>query len=163
MLKSHDSTYSTAHKKLATVKLGDAIATVATPIARALNMPCIDPVTNQLRPESTCAKTKQALNEGRYLDAFNQRFFSRKNGQQQNKETNQMADVTDEVPFQIVLVLNAKNVEDALARFRTEGITKSVNPIPQPQQVPGRVVTGGFQQSTTAAVPALPTTPPTTS
>ncbi len=57
--------------------LGDKIARVATPIARVLNLPCIDPVTNELRPESTCAKTKQALNEGRYTDAFYDRFFRR--------------------------------------------------------------------------------------
>lgn len=44
------------------MKLGDAIATVATPIARALQMPCIDPVTNQLRLDSGCAQRKEALN-----------------------------------------------------------------------------------------------------
>lgn len=42
--------------------LGDAIAAIATPIARALHLPCIDPATQQLRPESPCAKRKAALN-----------------------------------------------------------------------------------------------------
>lgn len=42
--------------------LGDLIAKVATPIARALHLPCIDPATKQLRPESPCAKRKARLN-----------------------------------------------------------------------------------------------------
>lgn len=43
--------------------LGDAIASVATPIARALHLPCIDPITNELRSESPCAKKKARLNK----------------------------------------------------------------------------------------------------
>lgn len=42
--------------------LGDAVAAVATPIARALRLPCIDPATKQLRPESGCTKRKARLN-----------------------------------------------------------------------------------------------------
>ena len=42
--------------------LGDLVAAVATPLARALRLPCIDPATQQLRPESGCAKRKAALN-----------------------------------------------------------------------------------------------------
>ncbi len=42
--------------------LGDVVASVATPIARILRLPCIDPATQQLRPESECAKHKAALN-----------------------------------------------------------------------------------------------------
>lgn len=42
--------------------LGDLVASVATPIARALGLPCIDPATKQLRPESKCAQRKAALN-----------------------------------------------------------------------------------------------------
>lgn len=42
--------------------LGDAVAAVATPIARALKLSCIDPATKQLRPESGCAQRKAALN-----------------------------------------------------------------------------------------------------
>lgn len=45
-----------------TIGLGDAVAAVATPIARALRLPCIDPATKQLRPESGCAKRKARLN-----------------------------------------------------------------------------------------------------
>jgi len=44
------------------IKLGDTVARVATPIARALRLPCIDPATQHLRPESGCAKRKAALN-----------------------------------------------------------------------------------------------------
>jgi hypothetical protein len=42
--------------------LGDLVAAVATPIARAFGMSCIDPATSQLRPESKCAERKAALN-----------------------------------------------------------------------------------------------------
>jgi hypothetical protein len=42
--------------------VGDAVAFIATPIARVLHMPCIDPATKQLRPESGCAKRKAAWN-----------------------------------------------------------------------------------------------------
>lgn len=45
-----------------TTGLGDLIGKAATPIARALGMPCVDPETRQLRPESPCAKRKAALN-----------------------------------------------------------------------------------------------------
>lgn len=43
--------------------LGDLVGKVATPIARALKMPCIDPATNDLRPESGCAQRKKMLNK----------------------------------------------------------------------------------------------------
>lgn len=43
--------------------LGDAVAAVATPIARALKLGCIDPATNQLRPDSGCAKRREFLNQ----------------------------------------------------------------------------------------------------
>jgi hypothetical protein len=43
--------------------LGDKVAAVATPIARALGLPCIDPQTKDLRPESGCAKRKAKLNQ----------------------------------------------------------------------------------------------------
>lgn len=44
------------------VRLGDAIASVATPIARALKLGCIDKETKQLKPESRCQKWKDKLN-----------------------------------------------------------------------------------------------------
>lgn len=44
------------------LRIGDAVAAVATPIARVLRLSCIDPATRQLRPESGCAKRKAALN-----------------------------------------------------------------------------------------------------
>jgi len=45
------------------MKLGDAVAKVATPVARTLEMDCIDPETGQLKPESNCAKRIQTLND----------------------------------------------------------------------------------------------------
>jgi hypothetical protein len=46
--------------------LGDAVAAIATPIARALGLSCIDPATQQLRPESPCAQRKAALNRVKF-------------------------------------------------------------------------------------------------
>ena len=43
-------------------QFGDLVAAVATPIARALKLDCIEPATQQLKTESPCAKRKAALN-----------------------------------------------------------------------------------------------------
>ncbi len=48
------------------MKTGNAIASVATPIARTLGMGCIDPETKELRPESNCAKMRQDFNNAQY-------------------------------------------------------------------------------------------------
>lgn len=42
--------------------LGDVVHAAALPIARALKLPCIDPKTQQLRPESGCEKRRRELN-----------------------------------------------------------------------------------------------------
>src|SRR4029077_10179195 len=42
--------------------LGDLVSKIATPIARALNLDCIDPATNDLKPESGCAKRRDEMN-----------------------------------------------------------------------------------------------------
>jgi hypothetical protein len=44
------------------MQIGDMLATVATPIARYLELPCVDPETQQLRPESRCNQWRQGLN-----------------------------------------------------------------------------------------------------
>jgi hypothetical protein len=43
--------------------LGDLVSKIATPIARALNLDCIDPETNNLKPDSGCAQRRDALNK----------------------------------------------------------------------------------------------------
>lgn len=50
------------YRPQARLGLGDIVASIATPIARALHLPCIDPATQDLRPESACAKRKAWLN-----------------------------------------------------------------------------------------------------
>lgn len=56
--------------------LGDRIA--SNPIVHTIGKitGCVDPETNELRPESPCAKRKQMLNEGRYVDAIKTVFRS---------------------------------------------------------------------------------------
>lgn len=44
------------------IGLGDVVAAVATPIARALKLPCVDPKTKDLLPDSRCNKRKKKLN-----------------------------------------------------------------------------------------------------
>lgn len=39
---------------------------------------CVDPETDDLRPESPCAKRRNMLNEGRYADAFFDVFWPKK-------------------------------------------------------------------------------------
>lgn len=45
------------------IGLGTVVAAIATPIARALNLPCIDKETRQLKADSPCEKRKQQLNQ----------------------------------------------------------------------------------------------------
>lgn len=42
--------------------LGDVVAKVATPIAKALSLPCIDPETKAVKSNSPCDQKKNALN-----------------------------------------------------------------------------------------------------
>ena len=42
--------------------LGDLVEKIAKPIAKALHMPCLDE-QHKLRPESPCAKRRDALNK----------------------------------------------------------------------------------------------------
>ena len=43
-------------------QLGDMVASVATPVERALKLDCVDAATAELKPESPCARRKRALN-----------------------------------------------------------------------------------------------------
>lgn len=44
------------------VGIGDIIERLAKPIAKALGLPCLDEKTGGLKPESPCAKRRDALN-----------------------------------------------------------------------------------------------------
>ncbi len=43
--------------------LGDVVHAVALPIARILRLPCVDPATKKLRPESPCAARRNKWNK----------------------------------------------------------------------------------------------------
>lgn len=101
------------------MKLGNVISKVATPIARAMDLPCIDPVTQNLRPDSRCAQRRDALN--RFSDSIFDRFFSSNNT---NEKGNKMQ-------FIVTIAVEAETVEEALQK-KNEGKTLSVNPRPQP-------------------------------
>ena len=74
------------------MKVGTAISKVATPIAAALRMDCVDPVTRQLRPGTPCAQARDALDRAvtprDYGNALFDRFF-RKTKTMETKEQEQ--------------------------------------------------------------------------
>jgi hypothetical protein len=113
------------------MKIGDAISTVATPIARALNLPCIDPATNQLRPESGCAKMRDNLNNGMaFTDAIYQRWFVAK---QQGEK----------MKYQMIVVIEAEKLSEAVSKGESLGEVLSVQVRPEPmQRPPGVNLTG---------------------
>ncbi len=109
------------------MKVGDAIATIATPVARVLKMDCIDPETQQLRPESGCAKMRNNLNAGMSVqDAIYQRWFTAK---QQG----------DKMKYQMTVVVDADKVSEAAAKGETIGEVISVQARPTPQQRPAGI------------------------
>ncbi len=118
------------------MKLGDAISTVATPIARALKMDCIDPETQQLRPESGCAKMRNNLNSGMSVqDAIYQRWFTAKQRGEKMK-------------YQITVVVDAEKTSEAVLKGESIGdvLSAQVKPVQMPQQqrpagvIPAQVV-----------------------
>ncbi len=104
------------------INLGDKIASVATPIARALKMPCIDPVTKQLRPESGCAKMRDNLNAGMSVqDAIYQRWFAAK---QQGEK----------MKYQVSIIIEAEKLTEAAQKAEAIGDVLSIQARPSPQQ-----------------------------
>jgi hypothetical protein len=101
------------------MKLGDALSIVATPIARAIGADCIDPETQQLRPESNCAKAKQRLNNGEpFFTVMYDRFF-----EQRTKG--------EKVKYILQVEVEADDLADAMSK-RSEGKVIAGNPRPTP-------------------------------
>ena len=102
--------------------IGDKIASIATPIARSLKLPCIDPQTNELRPESGCAKMRHNLNNGMtFTDAIYQRWFTAK----QQGET---------MKYQVTVIIEADKLTEAAAKAESVGDVISIQARPEPQQ-----------------------------
>jgi hypothetical protein len=101
------------------MKLGDSVAQIATPIARTLGLPCIDPETQNLRPDSPCAKRKLWLNN--LGDSFYDIFWSHP------METEYI--VTKQIS------VKAESPEEAVAKSK-DGNTISVNAVARPPQPP---------------------------
>ena len=110
------------------MKLGDLISTVATPIARAMGADCIDPETNELRPESPCAKAKNRLNNGEPLfTVLYDRFF-----EQRTKG--------EKVKYILQVEVEADDLADAMSK-KNEGKVIAGNPRPTPPVQPQRHAT----------------------
>jgi hypothetical protein len=106
------------------MKTGDAIASLATPIARALGLPCIDPETKQLRPESGCAKMRDNLNAGMSLqDSIYERWFIAK---QQGEK----------MKFQITVVIEKEKLGEAVLAAEAVGEVISAQARPAQPQIP---------------------------
>lgn len=97
-------------------KFGDAIASVATPIARVLKLDCIDQETQDLKPESQCAQNQRKLNEV-YDWLFNK----------PKEETMQ---------FRIQIAVEAVDLKAAITSDLNKGIVLSANPASQTPILP---------------------------
>jgi len=105
------------------MKLGDAISSVATPIARAIGADCIDPGTQQLRPESACAKARKRLNNGEpFLTVMYDRFF-----EQRTKG--------EKVKYILQVEVEADDLLDAISK-KNDGKVIAGNPRPTPPTLP---------------------------
>ncbi len=101
------------------MRTGNAIASVATPIARALGLPCIDPETKQLRPESGCAKMRDNLNNGMSVqDAIFQRWFKAKQEGEKMK-------------YQVSVVIEAEKLTEAAQKAEAIGDVLSIQARPE--------------------------------
>lgn len=111
--------------------LGDAISSGATPIARALQLGCIDPATQQLKPESRCNQWRLALND----------WFKRK-------------EKGEKVKFRIQLDIEANKASDIDTKQIEQSCNCEIISInPAPQLPPAR--------PTQSPALAARTTPPT--
>ncbi len=110
------------------MQLGNAISSVATPIARALNLDCIDAETNDLRPESPCAKRRAALNQ--FSESVYDWLF------QPKQKGENMIDETKK-PWQVMVTLeNAEDLFDVvkqLAAIQDKPGIKVAEARPRPQ------------------------------
>ncbi len=103
------------------MRLGDAIAVVAQPIARG-----IDAVAGtKVAGCSGCKKMRNNLNEGMSLqDAIYQRWFTAKQKGENMK-------------YQIMVVVDAEKPSEAAAKAESIGevLSVQVKPVPQPRPV----------------------------
>lgn len=89
------------------LNLGDAFAAIATPIARGLGMDCIDPETKQLRPDSPCAKRKEAMNQ------FGNRVQGYFLKPQQHKKGELM-----KFRCQMIVIVESEKAEDVIGKVK---------------------------------------------
>ncbi len=120
------------------MKLGDAIATVAQPIARG-----IDAIWgSDLARCSGCSKMRENLNAGMSVqDAIIERWFSQK-------------EKGENMQFQIQIIVESEGVPQAVTpESIAKGTIISVTPRPQPQGQPGAKPTGQFSRTTVQPTP----------
>lgn len=103
------------------MKPGDAIATVAQPIARGIDWMFGTDIQNC----TGCSERQSMLNEGRYADAFYNFLFGKTQQTEENKTT---------MHYLIQLDVEAESVEEAMAK-KSEGKTISINPRPEPRVI----------------------------
>jgi hypothetical protein len=98
---------------------------VATPIARVLHMDCVDPQTQQLRPESGCNKSRLWWND--FSDAVYDRFWKKpiiNNGEYMADEQQQ---VEEQIDWILAVSVTAPDIVSAIQSVAS-GKILSVNP-----------------------------------
>ena len=70
------------------MQIGSVISAVATPVSGVLGMDCYDPVTQDLRPTSMCAQTRDRLNSAKTFAEFASAVLDRIRNKQQTGEQN---------------------------------------------------------------------------
>jgi len=113
------------------IKIGTAISQVATPFARVMHLDCIDPKTNDLKPDSPCAKVRDNLDAGNWRSAIYD-FIWRK------KTTTEEGDKSDMKDWIIIhqLGVQAETYQEAMGMMK-DAETISVT-IQQRQVMPTR-------------------------
>jgi len=109
------------------IKPSKIISSVATPIARTLSLDCIDPETNELRPDSNCTK------RGDRIDRWTESIYNYFVHPENRKENETM-----KYKVQLIIVVDAENTMSAVDQFKTlkgEVTNFSINPVLAPAAV----------------------------
>lgn len=108
------------------MKPSKIIGSIATPIARVLSMDCVDPETNQLRPDSNCAK------RGNRIDQWTESVYNYFVHPEKRKEGETM-----KYKIQLVMIVDSENTLSSTEQFKTlkgEVVSFGVGPVPPPTQ-----------------------------
>lgn len=120
------------------MKLGDAFSAAATPIARVLHLPCVDPSTGQLRPESGCNKSRLFLND--FSDSIYDRFWPSKNKQPERESMQFLVNEVTTLTYSVEAETSAEAIKKVEKGEGMELPNSSVNRTAMVRAVPQQAV-----------------------